>query len=268
MEPSPFGTEDTALFVLEDVDAYVLRHHRPQVDPLTRWFLEYGNLHQLLADAHELQGNREEVERLYQAAAGLGNSTALRKLVERAAESGHGEKAERLYLAAIDNGDSWGFPVGDLASSRGEPVDSYERHGIEADGTLSESWPWPVPRAVGATASIEPELERWGQPGPEHGRGCTRAVVSPLAVVAPDRVARYLGRGGAGQPPLGASRDRLDEKAAAGSRGRSRSGTPSSAQRRPHRTAGALAPGSRGSPRKTMWPSCSTFRSDSGTWSA
>ncbi|MFE1174289.1 tetratricopeptide repeat protein [Streptomyces sp. NPDC058773] len=158
-EPSPSEAEETALFVLDDVDSYVLRHNRPDVAPLTRWFLEYGNLHELLAEAHERQGNREEAERLYQAAAGLGNPRALRKLAEWAAESGHHEKAERLYLAAINTGDSWRFDLGDLASSRGELVDSYERHGIEADGTLSESWPWPVPRAVDPTTSIETELE-------------------------------------------------------------------------------------------------------------
>ncbi|MEV5877985.1 sel1 repeat family protein [Streptomyces sp. NPDC052101] len=164
LKPSPSGAADKPLFVLEDVDAYVLRHNRPDVAPLTRWFLEYGKLHELFADEHERKGNREEAERLYQAAAGLGNSNALRKLAEREAESGHREKAERLHLAAINTGDdSWRFALGDLASSRGEPVDTYERHGIEADGTLSESWPWPVPRAVAPTTSIEPE--GWGQPG-------------------------------------------------------------------------------------------------------
>ncbi|MCQ8190164.1 tetratricopeptide repeat protein [Streptomyces rugosispiralis] len=103
--PSSSGAEDTALFVLEDVDSYVLRHNRPDVDPVTRWFLEYGSLHELFADAHERKGNREEAERLHQAAAWLGNSKALRKLAQWAAESGHPEKAERLYLAAIDTGD-------------------------------------------------------------------------------------------------------------------------------------------------------------------
>ncbi|QLH20564.1 sel1 repeat family protein [Streptomyces sp. Rer75] len=163
LEPSSSGAEDTALFVLEDVDSYVLRHNRPDADPVTRWFLEYGSMHELFADAHERKGNRKEAERLYQAAGWLGNSKALRKLAQWAAESGHPEKAERLYLAVIDTGDDdWLF---DLASSRGEPVDSYERHGIEADGTLSESWPWPVPRAVGLTTSIEPEREGRSQPG-------------------------------------------------------------------------------------------------------
>jgi len=167
LEPSPSQAEDRALLVLEDVDSYVLRHNRRDADPRTRWFLEYGNLHELFADAHGILGNLEEAERLYQAAAELGNSRALRKLAVRAAESGHREKAERLYLAAINTGEGEGwFTIYDLATTRGKPFDSYQPYGIEADGTLSEPWPWPLPRVVDPTASIDSELDEGrGHPG-------------------------------------------------------------------------------------------------------
>ncbi|WP_371630053.1 sel1 repeat family protein [Streptomyces sp. NBC_00341] len=102
LDSSPSKAEDRVPLVLEEVDSYVLSHNRPDSAPVTRWFLEYGNLHELFGDMHERQGNHEEAERLYRAAAGLGNSRALRKLAEQAAVLGHREKTERLYLAATE----------------------------------------------------------------------------------------------------------------------------------------------------------------------
>ncbi|MEU1421213.1 sel1 repeat family protein [Kitasatospora sp. NPDC005751] len=153
------GAEGTSLFVLEDVDAYVLRHNRPDAKPTIRRFLEYGGLHELFADQHERQGNHKEAERLYWAAAGLGDPKSLRKLADRAAELGNSGKAERLYLAALATGGNAWFNVSDLAALRGEPADQYQRYGVEADGTLSEPWSWPVPRSAGLTSSVTRELE-------------------------------------------------------------------------------------------------------------
>ncbi|MEV0636350.1 sel1 repeat family protein [Streptomyces sp. NPDC050619] len=130
-----------------------------------------------LAQMRETAGNREDAELLYRAAAGAGYAGAWWNLVwmreeagdqetiehlcralphpipdsvgalaEEWEEAGHPEAAERLCRTAADAGyrDAlWG-----LAHIRKEPKDTYQRYGLEPDGTLAQPWPWPEPRAA------------------------------------------------------------------------------------------------------------------------
>ncbi|MGW3502046.1 helix-turn-helix domain-containing protein [Streptomyces globisporus] len=84
-----------------------------------------------LAALRENEGDGGEAAALYREAADLGNVEALRVLIWRTEEEGSRCDVEALYREAADAGLAWHF---------GRSLDARWPHGLDPDGTPSESW--------------------------------------------------------------------------------------------------------------------------------
>ncbi|MES0837319.1 tetratricopeptide repeat protein [Nocardiopsis tropica] len=125
--------------------------------------VDTGNARALmkLAELRKKAGDREGAERFALHIVDTGNAygfvfDALVFLAELREEAGDRKGAEPFALRALNSGESddWEPDVGgpfaltDLARLRGVSSETYERYGLDADGTLAEPWEWPEPRAL------------------------------------------------------------------------------------------------------------------------
>ncbi|MGP3635329.1 tetratricopeptide repeat protein [Streptomyces sp. 24-1644] len=84
-----------------------------------------------LAVLRENEGDQGEAAALYREAADLGNVEALRVLIWRREEKGARDDVDALYREAADAGTAWHFRL---------RLDARWPHGLDPDGTPSESW--------------------------------------------------------------------------------------------------------------------------------
>ncbi|MFE1077528.1 tetratricopeptide repeat protein [Nocardiopsis alba] len=98
-----------------------------------------------LARSRERAGDREGAERLLEQAIAAGHSFALADLAWLRERAGDGEGAERFALQTVNAG--YSFSLKQLARLREKSLEMCRRYGLAADGTLSEPWEWPEPRA-------------------------------------------------------------------------------------------------------------------------
>ncbi|RKS05001.1 hypothetical protein DFP74_0582 [Nocardiopsis sp. Huas11] len=121
---------------------------RKGAEQLLRKAVDAGVFHavidlvELLKDAED----GEEAERLARRVASTRDSDALIDLAEELKGTGDRKGAEQLVLEAVHA--RYPRALRWLAESRMEPLEAYNRYGLDPEGTLAEPWEWPEPRIL------------------------------------------------------------------------------------------------------------------------